>query len=90
MRRDHAGAQLTLSVIYEYGFGNTDADLTEALKWYELAARRGVTDVDPKLIRLHKRVRAKMTDSRQAPPEVPGSHVREIVRLVGTSKRLRV
>jgi uncharacterized protein len=65
-RQDHAGALLTLGVIHEYGFGSIDADLSEALKWYELAARHGVADVDAKLIRLSKRVRAKMTDAEIA------------------------
>lgn len=65
-RQGHAGAQLTLGVIHEYGFDHIDADLTEALKWYELAARQGVADVDGKLRRLRPRVRAKMTDAQIA------------------------
>jgi TPR repeat protein len=65
-RQGRAGAQLTLGVIHEYGFGDIDADLTEALKWYELAARHGIADVDAKLIRLRPRVRAKMTDAEIA------------------------
>ena len=65
-RQGHAGAQLTLGVIHEYGFDEIDADLIEALKWYELAARRGVADVDAKLVRLRPRVRAKMTDAESA------------------------
>ena len=62
----HAGAQLTLGVVYEYGFDEIHADLTEALKWYELAARQGVADVDSKLQHLRPRVRAKMTDAQIA------------------------
>jgi hypothetical protein len=65
-RQGHAGAQLTLGVVYEYGFDEIPADLTEALKWYELAARQGVADVDGKLQRLRPRVRAKMTDAQIA------------------------
>ena len=65
-RHGHAGAQLTLGVVYEYGFDQIPADLTEALKWYELAARQGVADVDGKLERLRPRVRAKMTDAQIA------------------------
>jgi TPR repeat protein len=65
-RQGHAGAQLTLGVIHEYGFDDIRADLTEALKWYELAARRGVADVDGKLARLRPRVRAKMTEAEIA------------------------
>jgi TPR repeat protein len=65
-RQGHAGAQLTLGVIHEYGFDAIRADLTEALKWYELAARKGVADVDGKLQRLRPRVRAKMTDAQIA------------------------
>jgi hypothetical protein len=65
-RQGHAGAQLTLGVVYEYGFDQISADLTEALKWYELAARQGVAVVDGKLARLRPRVRAKMTDAQIA------------------------
>jgi TPR repeat protein len=65
-RLNHARAQLTLGVIYEYGFGDIDADLTEALKWYELAAGGGIADVDAKLTRLRQRVRSKMTDAEIA------------------------
>jgi len=65
-RQGHAGAQLTLGVIREYGFDDVEADLTEALKWYELAAGRGVAGVDGKLARLRPRVRAKMTDAQIA------------------------
>ncbi len=65
-RQGHAGAQLTLGVIHEYGFDAIGADVTEALKWYELAARQGVAAVDGKLQRLRPRVRAKMTDAQIA------------------------
>ena len=65
-RQGHAGAQLTLGVIHEYGFDAIRADLTEALKWYELAARQGVAAVDGRLQRLRPRVRAKMTDAQIA------------------------
>jgi hypothetical protein len=65
-RDEHAGAQLTLGVIFEYGFDDVRPDLTEALKWYELAARHGVAEVDAKLQRLRPRVRAKMSDAQIA------------------------
>jgi hypothetical protein len=65
-RQGHAGAQLTLGVVHEYGFDEIPADLTEALKWYELAARHSAADVDGKLLRLRPRVRAKMTDAQIA------------------------
>jgi hypothetical protein len=65
-RHDHAAAQLTLGVIFEYGFDDIAADLTQALKWYELAARHGVAEVDAKVQRLRPRVRAKMSDGQIA------------------------
>jgi TPR repeat protein len=61
-RQGHARAELTLGVIYEYGFDDIAPDLTQALKWYELAGRGGGTaEVEAKLARLGPRVRAKMT-----------------------------
>jgi TPR repeat protein len=50
----------------EYGFDDVRPDLTEALKWYELAARHGVAEIDAKLQRLRPRVRAKMSDAQIA------------------------
>ena len=62
----HARAQLTLGVIYEYGLDNIDHDLTAALMWYELAARRGVTELDGKIAKLRSRVSEKMTKAQIA------------------------
>ncbi len=64
-RQGHARARLTLGVIHEYGFDDIGADLTEALKWYQLAAGGGA-EVEGKLARLRPRVRAKMTDGQIA------------------------
>jgi hypothetical protein len=66
-RQGHARALLTLGVVYEYGFGGIAADLTQALKWYALAERRGIgprmrSEVQAKIARLNARVRAKMTE----------------------------
>lgn len=61
-RQGYARAELTLGVIYEYGFDDVASDLTQALKWYELAGRGGdAAEVEAKLARLGPRVRAKMT-----------------------------
>lgn len=65
-REGHAGAQLTLGVIFEYGLDDIYPDLTEALKWYELAARGGAAELGPKIALLRERVRAKMTDGEIA------------------------
>jgi TPR repeat protein len=65
-RQGHARAQLTLGVVYEYGLDDIGSDLTEALKWYELAARHRVAELDAKIARLAARVRAKMTTAQIA------------------------
>jgi len=62
----HARAQLTLGVIYEYGLDDIDRDYTAALMWYELAARRGVPELDGKIARLRSRVSGKMTPAQIA------------------------
>jgi hypothetical protein len=62
----HARAQLTLGVIYEYGLDDIDLDYTAALMWYELAARRGVPELDGKIARLRTRVAGKMTQAQIA------------------------
>ena len=62
----HARAQLTLGVIYEYGLDDIDEDYTAALMWYELAARRGVPELDGKIARLRSRVSGKMTPAQIA------------------------
>ena len=64
--RGHARAQLTLGVIYEYGLDDIDHDYTAALMWYELAARRGVPELDGKIVRLRARVSEKMTQAQIA------------------------
>jgi TPR repeat protein len=61
-----ARAQLTLGVIYEYGLDDIDSDYTAALMWYELAARRGVTELDGKIAKLRSRVSEKMTQAQIA------------------------
>ena len=63
-RLGHARALLTLGVIYEYGLDDIEVDLTQALKWYELAAARGVAELDAKIAKLIRRVREKMTDAQ--------------------------
>jgi len=63
-RLGHARALLTLGVVYEYGLDDIDVDLTQALKWYELAAARGVPELDAKIAKLSRRVREKMTDAQ--------------------------
>ena len=63
-RLGHARALLTLGVVYEYGLDDIDVDLTQALKWYQLAAARGVPELDAKIAKLSRRVREKMTDAQ--------------------------
>jgi TPR repeat protein len=62
----HARARLTLGVIYEYGLDDIGRDFTAALMWYELAARRGVPELDDKIARLRSRVSGKMTQAQIA------------------------
>jgi len=62
----HARARLTLGVIYEYGLDDIGRDYTAALMWYELAARRGVPELDGKIARLRSRVSGKMTQAQIA------------------------
>ena len=62
----HARARLTLGVIYEYGLDDIGHDYTAALMWYELAARRGVPELDGKISRLRARVAGKMTTAQIA------------------------
>jgi len=64
--RGHAGAMLTLGVIHELGHDGPAADHREALKWYELAAARGVPELDGKISYLRQRVRAKMSETEIA------------------------
>jgi uncharacterized protein len=54
-------AQVTLGAVYEFGFDDLPADLSEALKCYELAASHGAPEVQAMAERLRERVRAKMT-----------------------------
>ena len=63
-RLGHARALLTLGVVYEYGLDDIDPDFTQALKWYQLAASRGVAELDGKIAKLSSRVREKMTDAQ--------------------------
>lgn len=65
-RQGHGRAFLTLGVIYEYGLDDVRENLTEALKWYELARQQGAADVGAKIARLRERVRAKMTEAQIA------------------------
>lgn len=65
-RQGHGRAMLTLGVIYEYGVDDVAANLTDALKWYELARQHGAADVGARIVRLRERVRAKMTDAQIA------------------------
>ncbi len=65
-RQGHARARLTLGVIYEYGLDDIGRDYTAALMWYELAARRGVPELDGKIARLRARVSGKMTQAQIA------------------------
>ena len=62
----HARARLTLGVIYEYGLDDIGHDYTAALMWYELAARRGVPELDGEIARLRSRVAGKMTKAQIA------------------------
>jgi TPR repeat protein len=62
----HARAQLTLGVVYEYGLDDIDQDYTAALMWYELAASRGVPELDDKIAKLRTRVTEKMTKAQIA------------------------
>jgi len=64
--RGDARAQLTLGVVYEYGLDDIYADYTAALMWYELAARRGVAELDGKIAKLRSRVAGKMTKAQIA------------------------
>jgi len=64
--RGHARARLTLGVIYEYGLDDIGHDYTAGLMWYELAARRGVSELDGKIARLRARVSEKMTQAQIA------------------------
>jgi len=65
-RLGHARALVTLGVVYEYGLDDIDVDLTQALKWYDLAAARGVSALDAKIAKLSLRVREKMTAAQIA------------------------
>ena len=65
-RQGDARALVTLGVVYEYGLDNIDPDLTQALKWYDLAAGRGVVQLDAKIEKLSRRVRDKMTAAQIA------------------------
>ena len=65
-RQDHGRALLTLGVIYEYGLDDVRENLTEALKWYELARQQGAAEVGAKIAHLRARVRAKMTEAQIA------------------------
>ena len=62
----HARARLTLGVVYEYGLDDIGHDYTAALMWYQLAARRGVPELDGKIARLRARVAGKMTKAQIA------------------------
>jgi uncharacterized protein len=62
----HARARLTLGVVYEYGLDDIGHDYTAALMWYELAARRGVPELDGKIAKLRSRVAGKMTKAQIA------------------------
>ena len=57
----YARAQVTLGAVYEYGLDNIQPDLAEALKWYELAAGLGGTEVRAMADQVRVRIRTKMT-----------------------------
>lgn len=65
-RQGHGGALMTLGVIYEYGLDDIAADLTQSLKWYELARQSGAADLGARIARLRARVSAKMTEAQIA------------------------
>jgi hypothetical protein len=58
----HARAQVTLGAVYEYGLDDIEPDLSQALKWYELAAQLGGTEVRAMADQVRTRIRTKMTD----------------------------
>lgn len=60
-RQRHAAARITLGVVYEYGLDGISPNLTEAYKWYDLAAASGAPALHDKLAKLHARISAKMT-----------------------------
>jgi hypothetical protein len=62
----HARAQVTLGAVYEYGLDDIQPDLSQALKWYELAAQLGGTEVRAMADQVRTRIRTKMTDTEIA------------------------
>jgi TPR repeat protein len=62
----HARAQVTLGAVYEYGLDDIQPDLSQALKWYELAAELGGTEVRAMADQVRARIRTKMTDTEIA------------------------
>jgi TPR repeat protein len=60
----HAESELMLGAVYEYGEPGVPANLTEALKWYLIAARHGSAALQARVTKLADRVRAKMTPAQ--------------------------
>jgi TPR repeat protein len=60
----HAESEVMLGAVYEYGEPGINANLTEALKWYLIAARQGSPDLQSRVTKLADRVRAKMAPAQ--------------------------
>lgn len=60
----HAESQVMLGAVYEYGEPGVAVNLTEALKWYLVAAQRGSPKLQARAARLAERVRTRMTETQ--------------------------